>query len=337
MGEIIDFETGKIIETEKTGREKFQEELRRGVPQIQHVQLAQSQRTSERTREVENQGTETRNSEARNVESQRPRRERRTVKNRPSKQKFNLHGKKKVIAIALAAALVGGIGYAGTQAYATFQADNTPITLEQAEKNGKTPEDLKIDTNTLQKIQDLKERLSAKDIDIDELVSIGNDTYDLQRDVIKTKLADQLGVEEDDIELHSSNDKDQADGSREYIEVKGEKQYSNRTIFESQLPDEIEAYIKEVARTQTNVTNVRNGTFDKNDIIKAYKEVVDETSQFAAGDLRITYEVDENNKVVKDDKGNAKIKKITYDQTKQKDLDTKKVPMKMVDRDDEER
>ena len=50
MGEIIDFETGKIIETEKTGREKFQEELRRGVPQVQHVQLAQSQRTSERTR-----------------------------------------------------------------------------------------------------------------------------------------------------------------------------------------------------------------------------------------------------------------------------------------------
>ena len=166
MGEIIDFETSKKIKTEKTGREKFQEELRRGVPQVQHVQLAQSQRTSERTRDVENKATETRDSEARNTENQETRPKRRTIKNKPSKQKFNLQGKKKVIAIALAAALVGGIGYVGPQAYATFKTDNAPITLEQAEQSGKTAEDLKIDADTLQKIQELQERLSSDDIDI---------------------------------------------------------------------------------------------------------------------------------------------------------------------------
>ena len=337
MGEIIDFETSKKIKTEKTGREKFQEELRRGVPQVQHVQLAQSQRTSERTRDVENKATETRDSEASNTENQETRRKRRTIKNKPSKQKFNLQGKKKVIAIALAAALVGGIGYVGSQAYATFKTDNAPITLEQAEQSGKTAEDLKIDADTLQKIQELQERLSSDDIDIEELISIGNDTYNLQRDVIKSKLAAQLGVENDDIGIYSSYDKSQGDGSIEYIEVKGENQYNNRTIFESQLPDEIENYIKEVARTQTNITNVRNGTFDKKDIIKAYKEVIDETSQFAAGDLKIKYEVDENNKVVKDQNGNAKIKKITYDQTTQKELNTSKTTAKITERDDEER
>lgn len=329
MGEIIDFETSKKIKTEKTGREKFQEELRRGVPQVQHVQLVQIQRTSERTRD----------SKARNTENQETRRKRRTIKNKPSKQKFNLQGNKKVIAIAiaLAAALVGGIGYVGPQAYATFKTDNAPITLEQAEQSGKTAEDLKIDADTLQKIQELQERLSSDDIDIEELISIGNDTYNLQMDVIKSKLAAQLGVENDDIGIYSSYDKSQGDGSREYIEVKGENQYNNTTIFESQLPDEIENYIKEVARTQTNITNVRNGTFDKKDIIKAYKEVIGETSQFAAGDLKIKYEVDENNKVVKDQNGNAKIKKITYDQTTQKELNTSKTTVKMTERDDEER
>ena len=225
----------------------------------------------------------------------------------------------------------------GSQAYATFKTDNAPITLEQAEQSGKTAEDLKIDADTLQKIQELQERLSSDDIDIEELISIGNDTYDLQRDVIKSKLAAQLGVENDDIGIYSSYDKSQGDGSIEYIEVKGENQYNNRTIFESQLPDEIENYIKEVARTQTNITNVRNGTFDKKDIIKAYKEVIGETSQFAAGDLKIKYEVDENNKVVKDQNGNAKIKKITYDQTTQKELNTSKTTAKMTERDDEER
>lgn len=334
MGEIIDFETRKIIETRKTKRENFI-----GPLKVQHVQLAQSQRTSERTRDVENKATETRDSEARNTENQETRRKRRTIKNKPSKQKFNLQGNKKVIAIAiaLAAALVGGIGYVGPQAYATFKTDNAPITLEQAEQSGKTAEDLKIDADTLQKIQELQERLSSDDIDIEELISIGNDTYNLQRDVIKSKLAAQLGVENDDIGIYSSYDKNQGDGSREYIEVKGENQYNNRTIFESQLPDEIENYIKEVARTQTNITNVRNGTFDKKDIIKAYKEVIGETSQFAAGDLKIKYEVDENNKVVKDQNGNAKIKKITYDQTTQKELNTSKTTAKMTERDDEER
>ena len=47
--------------------------------------------------------------------------------------------------------------------------------------------------------------------------------------------------------------------------------------------------------------------------------------------------VDENNKVVKDQNGNAKIKKITYDQTTQKELNTSKTTAKMTERDDEER
>lgn len=328
MGEIIDFETGKIIKTEKTGREKFQEELRRGVPQIQHVQLAQNQRTTERNRNIEN----------RNAYNQEPRRERRTVKNRPSKRKFNLRGNKKIIVALVAALATGslGIGYAGAQAYTKSQTENEPITLEQAEEKGKTAEDLKIDKDTLQKIQDLQERLNSADISLEELMSIGNDTYDLQRDVIKSKFANQLGVDKNDIGLHSDYDKDQGDGSREYITVKSNSEHNKRTIFEAQLPDEVEEYIKDVARTQTNVTNVKNGTFDKKDTIKAYKEVVDEASKFAAGDLRVTYEVDENNKVVKDEKGNAKIQKISYDQTKQKDLNTPKVPVTIV-HDDEER
>ena len=97
MGEIIDFETGKIIETRKTKRENFIGPLKvpqvqqapqaPQVQQVQHVQLVQIQRTSERTRD----------SKARNTENQETRRKRRTIKNKPSKQKFNLQGKKKVM------------------------------------------------------------------------------------------------------------------------------------------------------------------------------------------------------------------------------------------------
>lgn len=336
MGEIIDFETSKKIKTEKTGREKFQEELRRGVPQIQYVPLVQNQREY-----LHNRSRETREEITRTRYEQTSRNERRKIKNVPSKQKINLYGNKKIVAMALAAVLaVGGIGCIGKKVYDAIDPSNIPITLEQAENMGETSEKLQISDNTLQEMQEIQEKLNNDDIDVNGLMNVGNQLYGLQLNVIKSKLASQIGIKSSNIQLHSDYDTSKESASKEYITILGEhnkREEVESYISEEKLPDEIKNYIQNVARTEINESNVANGEFNKSEVINAYKEVLDVTSKFAAGNLKVEFERDNGNNIIKDENGIGKVKKITFEQIKQRNLDKLQDNLTTKDHEDEER
>lgn len=238
---------------------------------------------------------------------------------RPTSKQQNLKGK--VAAIAAAVAIAIGGASVGRGVYSSYSSASEPITLEQAEQTGKTAEDLKIDQQTLQEIQSLQETLNKDDISNEELRDAGSRLYDLQRDIIKSKLADKLGVEQDQIFLHSDLDRDT--GSKEYIEINDKAgQKSNRIIREDQMPSEIDHYIQSIARTEANVRVVENGKYDSKDTVEAYKEVLNEASKFAAGNLDVEFETDENGNIVNNENGKAEIKNLTFSQTRQIDLKT---------------
>lgn len=229
------------------------------------------------------------------------------IKGKKSKGKY----KGKALAILGLSALLTIGGITGVKSYADY---NAPITLEQALENGETAESLQISEETLKEIQALQKQLEEKDIDVNDLQNIGNDIYDLQRGIIKSKIAEQLDINKEAITLVSEN------GTTDSIEsIKIKKEYGKDNyveISEEALPKDVENYIKSIARTQINIENVEKGEFNKTKIIKAYKEILEGASEFAGGDLKI-----EAKKDILDDV--EEVTDMTYTQTKQRDLQEK--------------
>lgn len=227
-----------------------------------------------------------------------------------SKRKY----KGKALAMWGLSALLTIGGITGAKSYVDYSKNNAPITLEQALENGETAESLQINEDTLKEIQALQKQLEEKDIDVNDLQNIGNDIYDLQRGIIKSKIAEQLDINKEAITLVSEN------GTTDSIEsIKIKKEYGKDNyveISEEALPKDVENYIKSIARTQINIENVEKGEFNKTKIIKAYKEILEGASEFAGGDLKI-----EAKKDILDDV--EEVTDMTYTQTKQRDLQEK--------------
>lgn len=224
-----------------------------------------------------------------------------------SKRKY----KGKALAMWGLSALLTIGGITGAKSYVDYRKNNAPITLEQALENGETAESLQINEDTLKEIQALQKQLEEKDIDVNDLQNIGNDIYDLQRGIIKSKIAEQLDINKEAITLVSENG---TTDSIESIKIKQEYGKDNYVeISEEALPKDVENYIKSIARTQINIENVEKGEFNKTKIIKAYKEILEGASEFAGGDLKI-----EAKKDILDDV--EEVTDMTYTQTKQKDI-----------------
>lgn len=230
------------------------------------------------------------------------------IKGKKSKGKY----KGKALAILGLSALLTIGGITGVKSYADY---NTPITLEQALENGETAESLQISEETLKEIQGLQKQLE-ENVDVNDLQSIGNDIYDLQRSIIKSKVASQMNVKPEDITLKSYYEA--SDGSEiESIKIAGEYKSEDILILEDKLPKEVENYISSIVNTQRQMGKVENGEFNKGKIIKEYKEALEESSEFAAGDLKI--ETKKGDGIL----NTKKVTKMTYTQTKQKDLQEK--------------
>lgn len=227
-----------------------------------------------------------------------------------SKRKY----KGKALAMWGLSALLTIGGITGAKSYVDYRKNNAPITLEQALENGETAESLQINEDTLKEIQALQKQLEEKDIDVNDLQNIGNDIYDLQRGIIKSKIAEQLDINKEAITLVSENG---TTDSIESIKIKQEYGKDNYVeISEEALPKDVENYIKSIARTQINIENVEKGEFNKTKIIKAYKEILEGASEFAGGDLKIEAKKDRLDDV-------EEVTDMTYTQTKQRDLQEK--------------
>ena len=205
-------------------------------------------------------------------------------------------------------ALVGLIAFGGYKAYdiySTNQKENTPITLTQALENGDSLKDLKIDSSIKNELEEIKADLANKDISNSDLMALSTKINELQFDTIKTKLSKTLGAEESDITLSTGVESASEGTTRETVEVEGGKTYTNKELFknENTIPSEISDYIKEIGDMQTLMGKLQEGDFNRNDILKEYKEAVKSIDQMAATKMTV------------DKKGN-----ISVEQTKQKDL-----------------
>lgn len=229
-----------------------------------------------------------------------------------SKRKY----KGKALAMWGLSALLTIGGITGAKSYVDYRKNNAPITLEQALENGETAESLQINEDTLKEIQALQKQLEEKDIDVNDLQNIGNDIYDLQRGIIKSKVASQMNVKPEDITLKSYYEASD-DSEIESIKIAGEYKSEPILILEDKLPKEVENYISSIVNTQIQMGKVENGEFNKGKIIKEYKEALEESSEFAAGDLKI--ETKKGDAIL----NTKKVTKMTYTQTKQKDLQEK--------------
>ncbi len=192
--------------------------------------------------------------------------------------------------LAIIGAIVVAIG-AGSLAIGANMSnasqENQPITLEQVVNSGKNIAELGIDSDTLERITNLEQRLEG-DINVEELVSIGEDLENLQLDIIKSKVANTLGVDIEDVTIRSnwtSDDEPTVESIRINQEdeelVYGDESYSaNR---DGTISNTIEEYIQTVVNTQVNERNVKDGDFNKEDVIERYRQTLTLTSEFAAG------------------------------------------------------
>ncbi len=230
----------------------------------------------------------------------------RVLKKAASKKKMTFKGK--ATAIGLAALItVGGIG--ALRAYTGYKENSRPITLEQALKIGKTSNGLNIDEDTLETIQDLDTRLQSSNIDVEELIEIGEDLEALQLDIVKSKIAEEAGISQENVKVYSKI-ADRNDPTVETIDI--EREYSTDKIPEHIIPKQVEKYIATIANTQVNNNNVRSGEFNKEKVINRYQKTLETTSEFAAGNLTIEFKKEDGKKT-------EEVKDMEFDQITQKE------------------
>lgn len=233
---------------------------------------------------------------------------RRTVrKPTPRREPKRFKGSRLAIIGAIVAAIAAGSLAIGSNISKASQ-ENQPITLEQAVDSGKDIETLGIDSDTLERITNLEQRLNG-DIDVEKLISIGGDLESLQLDVIKSKVSDTLGVDSEDITIKSNWMSDDEPTVESIIINQGDDELvyadeSYSTNRDGTISNTIEEYIQTVVNTQVNERNVNDGNFNKDDVIERYKQTLESTSEFAAGTM------------VRNDDGTLEI-----EQTTQKELE----------------
>lgn len=232
----------------------------------------------------------------------------RVLKKAASKKKMTFKGK--ATAIGLAALItVGGIG--ALRAYTGYKENSRPITLEQALKIGKTSNGLNIDEDTLETIQDLDTRLQSSNIDVEELIEIGEDLEALQLDKLsKSKIAEEAGIKSRKWLKYIQKIAERNDPTVETIDI--EREYSTDKIPEHIIPKQVEKYIATIANTQVNNNNVRSGEFNKEKVINRYQKTLETTSEFAAGNLTIEFKEEDGEKT-------EEVKDMEFDQITQKE------------------
>lgn len=222
-----------------------------------------------------------------------------------AKRKVNWKNTCKLIGeIGLAGLLAFG-GYKACQEYNEYKSQNTPITLEQAMKNGESLDELGIDKKIEKEIEDINNLLNKDEITNNEIIELSAKINNLQFDTIKTKLSNTLGVDEEDIKVFTDI-VNNGETTEERIEIKGGKIYTNKEFFKNSdtMTEDISNFIKDIGKIQGLMGDIQNKNMDRRECLKKYKQVMKNLDNFAAGKMTI------------DDKGN-----ISMDYTKVSELD----------------
>lgn len=201
------------------------------------------------------------------------------------KKQYRVNNKKlntkRVAAVATAGVLtVGGIAV-GAKKIMTPDTSENPIKIEEVAKNKSNLEKLGIDEKIVQNIISINEKLNDENITNKELIDLSVDINSLQFDVIKGKIAKTLGEDEEDIKLYSRGESEGK--TAQTIEVSG-KVYTEKDMFNRKdtIDEKIADYIKEVGSMQTLMQKLQNGDFNRDEVIKEYRDAMDSTEKVAA-------------------------------------------------------
>lgn len=202
-------------------------------------------------------------------------------KRKESKKKLIEKVGKKIFIAGLAGLLVFG----GVKAYNEYRDSKNTLTLEQALENGETLQSLGINKEIEEELNELSVALE-EDLTNEELIKLATKITGLQLDVAKTKIADTLEVEEYEIKLNASKGED---GANVYVDGKGtyiKDTPINNILGEKTISKEIEDYIDEIVKMQGIENDILKGDINREELVKAYEKAIEETSKFAAGELK---------------------------------------------------
>lgn len=180
-------------------------------------------------------------------------------------------------------------------AYKEHKEKEAPITLEMAMENGKDLNELGINNEISKELEYLKIQLeNSEDLDINELIELGERINELQFDTIKAKIRNATQLEEGTIKLLPSKD-----GEPAKIVV-GEQSYYQKDIGDflsgrKEISDNMVSYINEIVTIQNVMEDLQNGDSSRKDLLKHYNKAVNDIDKLAASEIKL------------DDKGNIEM------------------------------
>ena len=173
-------------------------------------------------------------------------------------------------------------------------------------QNQDTLEMLGISRETVAEIEEIDNIISNGELSNysdEELLKLGERIASLQLDTIKGKLANELGVTEDNILVTPDYNDGAPKGVVRVTTEEGEMVYNREGDLlddKNNISTEISDYIVNIANTQTANSRLEDGVADRDDVIEQYTSAIEKTKDFATKE------------VVKDDNGNISLNIVPY-------------------------
>lgn len=204
--------------------------------------------------------------------------------------------KGRIFALLMSGVLFAG-GIAGGLKGKEDQKISTKTAVSLLEE---TPQSLGITQEEYDKINSIKDSLDNNKLSDDEIPYMAKELYDLYNDVIKMKLANTLGVNDDKIVLDQYVEEGR---TIQLVIVKlpyKENIYRTRdfAIFQNSISKEIDNSIIDLTKMQTIMGEIQEGNYSNDKLLEKYKEIINNIDTLAASRFII------------DDFGNISVKAI---------------------------
>ena len=210
-------------------------------------------------------------------------------------------GSKKKMSKAIALFATGAVAlsiFAGVKAVENNMSYNTPTEITQ---NANELEQLGIDRKTAEELVELQKIVNSGELEnysSEELLGVGQRIEDVQMDVLKTKLAQTLNVNKEDITLVPNYSANPNYPSTATVKVNKD---GEETIYDTQdflnrdtsISGEIEDSILKIGNTQTVNAKIGEGEYDRNGVIEQFRTGVEDASIIAQKQITI----DENGNI----------------------------------------
>lgn len=186
-----------------------------------------------------------------------------------------------VTAIIATSAVLGAAG--ASKAYDKYVDDRRAVTVEQALKQGKTPESLAISQDTIEDIENMNEIL-GKGLTYEEMLEVSEKFPKIQKQMLKEKIAMAMEVEIEDITLRPPMEDI---GTCVIIEGKGCYEAKNpiNQIQGRSVSKDIINYIEEIIETQGMEDDFKANMVGMEEAKAFYQKAVKRMSQVAAWEI----------------------------------------------------